>query len=59
MPNATVEPPEYWEIEDVMRYFKVRSKRTIVRMNIPYAKIGGRRMYLPKDVAEYFMEKVG
>jgi hypothetical protein len=49
--------PEYWTIEDVARYFKV-SRRTAERMGIPYAKIGRRRVYLPKDVAEFLLEKV-
>ena len=35
-----------------MRYFKV-CKRTVQRMPIPYAKIGGRRVYLPKDLDLY------
>jgi hypothetical protein len=48
---------EYWEIEDVMRYFKV-CKRTVQRMPIPYAKIGGRRVYLPKDVTDYLLRKI-
>jgi hypothetical protein len=52
-----VEMPEYWTIEDVARYFKV-SRRTAERMGIPYAKIGRRRVYLPKDVAEFLLEKV-
>jgi hypothetical protein len=47
----------YWEIEDVMRYFKV-CKRTVQRMPIPYAKIGGRRVYLPKDVTDYLLKKI-
>jgi hypothetical protein len=55
MNNETV--PEYWEIEDVMRYFKVECKRTVERMPIRYAKIGRRRVYLPGDVVEYFMAK--
>lgn len=49
--------PEYWGIEDVMQYLKLK-RRQVARLGIPYAKIGPRRYYRPKDVVEFLEGKI-
>lgn len=56
-PDRPVEAPVIWDVEEVARYYRV-STRTVERMNLPYAKIGRRRVYLRDDVVNHLIAKV-